>query len=97
MNEPDPQVLRKLKELCQISVSPKEEQELMLSIMRILQYISQLDEIPTETTPPCRFVLGSLQTHAMREDLVQDLMRRETLLSNAPDQIGGMIKIPPVL
>ncbi len=97
MNEPDSKTLIKLKELCQICSSPEEEKELLENLMRILQYVSQLDEISTENVSPCRFVLGSLQKRDMREDAVQDLMPREAFLMNAPQQIGGMIKIPSVL
>ena len=33
----------------------------------------------------------------MREDEVKEVLSREEFLANAPDQIGGMIRIPPLM
>jgi Asp-tRNA(Asn)/Glu-tRNA(Gln) amidotransferase C subunit len=33
----------------------------------------------------------------VRDDEPKDLLPREQFLSNAPDQVGGMIRVPPVL
>lgn len=57
----------------------------------------QLNEIDTEGVAPCRFVSKEMLKNEMREDVLGEVLTREQFLSNAPDQIGGMIRIPPVL
>jgi Asp-tRNA(Asn)/Glu-tRNA(Gln) amidotransferase C subunit len=33
----------------------------------------------------------------MREDEIKDLLPRDQFLAGAPDQIGGMVRVPPVM
>jgi aspartyl-tRNA(Asn)/glutamyl-tRNA(Gln) amidotransferase subunit C len=86
-----------LKKLCRIDCSPEEEQDILNSLQRVLGYIEQLDEINTEGVKACNYVLQSMLKNQMREDVVKDLLPREKFLNNAPDQIGGMVRVPPVL
>ncbi len=93
----DLETLEKLKELCQIAATKEEQENLIQSLEKILEYVSQLKEISTEETIENYFVLGSMQKQGMREDVVKDILPREVFISNAPDHIGGMVKIPTVL
>ena len=77
--------------------SEEEEADIQESLSRILDYMAQLNEVPTEGVKTCRFVLRSMLKNVMREDEVKDILPREQFLANAPDQIGGMIRVPPVL
>lgn len=86
-----------LKKLCRIDVSPDEEEEIEKSLGRILAYVHKLNELDTKDVPPCRFVLKDVLKRHFREDEVKEVLPREQFLSNAPDQIGGMIRVPPVL
>lgn len=86
-----------LKKLCKIDCSPEEEKDLEGSLTRVLEYMNKLGEIDTSNVEPCRFVHPTLQKTQNREDTIQDVLPREKFLSNAPDQIGGMIRTPPVL
>jgi len=38
-----------------------------------------------------------MQKNVFREDIVKNTLEREKLLENAPDKIGGMIKVPSIL
>lgn len=89
--------MNQLKKLCRIDFLPEEEGDLKKSVQRVLQYVSKLNEVDTSNVEPCRFVHPGLHKTQMREDTVQDVLSREQFLSNAPDQIGGMIRTPPVL
>ncbi len=91
------QTLETLKKLCRIDSTPEEDADILQSFSRILSYVSQLDEIDTEGVAPCNFVLQAMMKNLMREDIVKDLLPREQFLNNAPDQIGGMIRTPPVM
>ncbi len=89
--------MNQLKRLCRIDCSPEEEEDLKTSLTRVLEYVDKLTEVDTTDVEPCRFVHPTIHKTQMREDVVQDLLPREQFLGNAPDQIGGMIRTPPVL
>lgn len=91
------QTLKHLEKLCRIQCTPEEAKEIFESLPRILKYIEQLDEIDTSKTPPCNYVLRGMLKNLMRPDEVQDLLSREKFLNNAPEHVGGMVRVPPVL
>ncbi len=93
----DHQTLEHLKKLCRIQCSEEEDRDILDSLTRVLAYVEQLKEIDTKETKTCRYVLRGMQRNQMREDEVKDLLPRDQFLANSPDQIGGMIRVPPVL
>ena len=86
-----------LKKLCRIDLTEEEEKDLQESLSRVLDYAHKLSEINTENVEPCRFVLRAMLKHQLRKDEVEKVLSREQFLSNTPDQIGGMVRVPPVL
>ncbi len=93
----DHQTLEHLKKLCRIECTAEENEDILSNLSRVLEYIEQLKEVNTENTKTCRYVLRGMLRNRMREDVVKDLLPRDQFLANAPDQIGGMIRVPPVL
>lgn len=93
----DTQDLEHLKKLCRLDCTPEEDADILSSLNKVLDYMEQLNTVDTEGVRTCRYVLRSLMKQQLREDEVKDLLSREQFLSNAPDQIGGMIRVPPVL
>lgn len=93
----DHQSLEYLKKLCRIECSAEENEDIRNSLSRVLEYVEQLNEVNTENTRTCRYVLRGMQENQMREDEVKNPISREEFLANAPEQIGGMIKVPSVL
>lgn len=93
----DKNALDHLKKLCRIDCDPDEEVDILQSLGRVLEYMNQLNEVETEGVKPCNFVLRSMAKQQLREDVVKDPMPREQFLANAPDQIAGMIRVPPIL
>ncbi|MBX7065721.1 MAG: Asp-tRNA(Asn)/Glu-tRNA(Gln) amidotransferase subunit GatC [Parachlamydiales bacterium] len=93
----DHQTLEHLKKLCKIECTPEENEDILNSLSRVLNYVEQLKEVNTENTKTCRYVLRGMLKSKLRDDVVADLLPREEFLRNAPDQIGGMIRVPPVL
>jgi aspartyl-tRNA(Asn)/glutamyl-tRNA(Gln) amidotransferase subunit C len=93
----DSKSLEHLKKLCRIQCTEEEDRDIMNNIDRVLNYAEQLNEIDTSNTKTCRYVLRGMQRGQMREDEPKDLLPRDQFLSNAPDQIGGMIRVPPIL
>lgn len=86
-----------LKKLCRLELTAEEETEILASIQKVLGYVEQLNEVNTEGVASCNFVLRSLLQNQLREDEVKELLPREQFLNNAPDQIGGMIRVPAVM
>lgn len=93
----DKKSLKNLEKFSRIKCTPEEEPALLGGISKILDYIKQLDEIDTKDVPVCNFVLQDLQQNVFREDEIKDVMPTEKFLSNAPDQVAGMIKVPSIL
>lgn len=93
----DHQTLEHLKKLCKIECTPEENEDILNSLSRVLNYVEQLKEVNTDNTKTCRYVLRGMLKSNLREDVAADLLPREEFLANAPDQIGGMIRVPPVL
>jgi aspartyl-tRNA(Asn)/glutamyl-tRNA(Gln) amidotransferase subunit C len=88
--------IRILSRLCRIELKEEEIEPLFHSLKRVLDYVDQLREVDVSDLSPLSHIdeqgIGSL-----REDIVRDQMAREVLLLNAPDQVGGMIRVPPVM
>ncbi len=93
----DHQTLEHLKKLCKIELSEAESGEILSNLARILEYVEQLKEVDTEGVRTCRYVLRGMLKNQMRRDEIKDILSRGEFLANAPDQIGGMIRVPPVL
>lgn len=85
-----------LTHLCRINCSEEEEQTFLSRLSDVLAYADLLNEVNTEGVPPCSQVIATL-AKAMGEDEEGPLLNRKDFLDNAPEQVGGMIKVPPVL
>jgi len=92
----DKEMIRYLTLLSRIHCSEEEQESLLKDLEKILGYFEQLQEIDTENVAPCNHVLEDI-VNVMREDAVGETMPRETFLGNAPSQVGGLIRVPPVI
>jgi aspartyl-tRNA(Asn)/glutamyl-tRNA(Gln) amidotransferase subunit C len=92
----DQELLRNLKQLCRIDISEEEAEKLLRDLKRIVEYMDLLQELDTEGVPPCSHVSGDT-VNVMRDDLVGPTLPRERFLANAPDQIGGLVRVPAVI
>lgn len=96
MADIDKDTIKSLIKLCRIDCTEEEQVSLLEDLKKIISYIEQLDEIDTEDVPPCNMVLENL-SNVMRDDTVSETLPRDLFLNNAPSQIGGMIRVPPVI
>lgn len=85
-----------LAKLCRIKCSQERREQLRQDLHKILGYIEQLRELDTTGVEPCNHVLETV-VNVMRTDEVGETLSRKTFLDNSPDQVGGMIRVPPVL
>jgi len=93
----DKQTLEHLKKLSRIECDEDEEADILQSLKRVLEYVQQLSEVETEKTKPLNHVLNGISKNRWREDVPGSLLNRDQFLANAPDQIAGMNRVPPVL
>jgi len=91
----DKETLKQLTRLCRIECTEEEQEALLKDLKKILDYVEQLQEMDTENVPPCHQVLEN-RANVMREDVIGEVLDRESFLGNTP-HIGGMIRIPPVI
>lgn len=87
--------LEKLTQLCHIECTEEEKKKLRANLSDILSYIDELQQVNTDGISPCSHVLEGA-SNVWREDEVGEILPRDLFLSNAPSQIGGMIKIPSI-
>ncbi len=85
-----------LADLARIELNSEEEQIFNQNLEKILGYMDLIDEVDTQGILPCAHVLETIQ-NVMGEDEEGPPLSRETFLQNAPDSVGGMIKVPPVM
>jgi len=90
------ETIKYLTALSRIDCSEEEQEKLLNDLGSILEYFEQLKELDTTGVAPCNIVFEDMQ-NVLREDVVGDTMPREAFLNNAPSQIGGMIRVPPVI
>src|ERR1700733_6016424 len=89
------EIINYLTRLCRIKCTEEEQDALLIDLGKILAYAEQLQEVDTENVVPCNHVLEDM-FNVSREDIIGETMAREIFLENAPSQVGGLIRVPPV-
>lgn len=92
----DDETIESLARLSRIHLSDEEKSALSGDLAQILAYVEQLTEVDVGDTRPCNNVIEGM-VNVMREDEIGTVMERKTFLDNAPDQIGGMVRVPEVI
>jgi len=85
-----------LSQLVHIELSQEEEQIFNQNLKKILHYMDLIREMDTEGVLPCAHVMETMK-NVMGKDEEGPHLIREAFLQNAPDSVGGMIKIPPIM
>lgn len=97
MHEPfNDETLLHLTKLSRIRCTAEEAAHLATSIAKIVGHIEKLQEIDTEGVDPCYSVITH-KDNVFRNDEVDNSLPRGDFLANAPEHIGGMIRVPKVL
>lgn len=95
MAEVNEELIDKLSSLCRIACRDEDKPALARDLTAILGHVDKLSQVPTEGVKECDHVLGL--TNVMRDDVVGEELPRDTFLGNAPDQVGGFVRVPPVI
>ena len=96
MSKIDKQRLKTLQKLCRIRLEEHEEDQLLKNLEKVLNFVEMLKEVNTQGIEPCTHIIHGMKA-PLREDEPKRLIPREEFLRAAPDQIGGMIKVPKVM
>jgi aspartyl-tRNA(Asn)/glutamyl-tRNA(Gln) amidotransferase subunit C len=92
----DKQAIKTLTALSRIKCTEAEQEALFKDLQKILSYIDQLNEVDTQQVIPCNQVIAEM-ANVMREDVVGKTLPREEFLANAPEKIGDLVRVPPIL
>ncbi len=84
-----------LGNLAKIGLTDDEKEQFAKELEKIIYYVSQLSEVPTENISPMWHVLPL--TNVFREDEVRDSTERDKLLENAPDKTDRFFKVPKII
>jgi aspartyl-tRNA(Asn)/glutamyl-tRNA(Gln) amidotransferase subunit C len=96
MSDLNKESIRTLSHLCRIEVTEPEIEPLLQVLQRVLDYVGQLQEVDV-THLSVHSHVDEQGVDFLRPDSVEDHLPREHFLANAPDQISGMIRVPPVM
>lgn len=96
MSKIQDQTVENLAKLSRIAVTKDEAKSLHKDLDRILDFVELLEELDIQGSYACNQVIKD-HKHLMREDQVKNLLPRDAFLKNAPDHLGGLIKVPPII
>ncbi len=97
MSDFDKKSLSNLERLSRIKLTKEEEDDFLIQLKKVIDYVELLDEVDTEGVAPCHSVLTDMQKNVFREDVVKNLLSRDEFLSQAPEVIAGMVKVPTII
>lgn len=97
MSKFDKEQLRVLQKLCRIRLNDEEEERLLKNLTNIIACVEELKEVNTVGVKPCSHVLSHVKAPLRSDEEAERLIPREEFLKNAPQHVGGMIKVPKVI
>lgn len=86
----------KLAKLSSIGLSDEQVEAMTGELTSIVGFVEALQSVDVDGLEPTFQVTG-LQDTFRSDEVKPVLVSREELLANAPDQLGGYIKVPRVL
>lgn len=87
--------VRQVAHLARLNLSPERLVEFGAQLSKIVGYFDMLQELDTDDVEPTAHPLDL--TDVMRNDVAQDTLAVERVLSNAPDHDGTYFRVPKVL
>jgi aspartyl-tRNA(Asn)/glutamyl-tRNA(Gln) amidotransferase subunit C len=90
----DSEVLQKIAHLARLQLSSSEEPEMAAKLEAVLNWMEQLNEVPTDHVAPLTHM--TLEVNAFRTDEPSITITREEGLSNAPAHTDKYFKINKV-
>jgi len=91
----DKDTVMKVAKLARLNLSEAEATEYQARFDKILSYFQKIAEVKTDGIEP---LITPTQIETFwREDVVKQDFTAEDILKNAPDSLGNLFKVPPVV
>lgn len=85
----------KVARLARVALSEEELDRYQAQLGVILEHAARVQALPTDDVEPTSHPLP--MTNAFRQDVVEPVLDRDEVLSQAPDRDNGYFRVPPVL
>ncbi|GIV27276.1 MAG: aspartyl/glutamyl-tRNA(Asn/Gln) amidotransferase subunit C [Bacteroidia bacterium] len=95
MKKIDENLIDQLAHLSRLEFSQEEKEKILSDLNRILDYIDQLNELDTENVEPLIYL--SPNKDILREDVVNENLKKEDALKNAPKKDSDYFRVPKVI
>lgn len=82
-------------QLARLALRPEEKQRLTEQLNAILDYMAQLNEVPTDGVEPTAHVLDLV--NVVREDATAPTFGAEVALGNAPETLHHFFVVPRIV
>lgn len=96
MSDLNEEQLRNVCRLSRLKLTDQEVQAFLNDVKKIADYTELLNEVDLSDLQPYMHA-EEVSFGQLRSDEVKEPLSREEFLENAPDQVGGMIRVPPVI
>ena len=91
----DRQKVKKIAHLARLNFNEEEEQELIESMSKILEWMESLNEVNTDNVEPLTHM--SNEINVLRDDIVGVSLERKAALLLAPKKDSDYFRVPKVL
>jgi aspartyl-tRNA(Asn)/glutamyl-tRNA(Gln) amidotransferase subunit C len=91
----DKKAIEHIAKLARLHISETEAQEFSGQLSKVFDYFEQISKVNTQGVEP--LVTPSEVEVFWREDICKKELSAEELVSNAPDKVGNLFKVPPVV
>lgn len=88
-------VIENIAKLARLSVPEAQLEEYSKQLSVVMQYFEQITKVKTDNVEP--LVTPTEIEVYWREDEVKHELTTEEILANAPDKIGNLFRVPPVI
>jgi aspartyl-tRNA(Asn)/glutamyl-tRNA(Gln) amidotransferase subunit C len=90
----DSKLVKEIASLARLDLSQAETEMFVAQFRNILDYVSILNEVDTESVPPA--YLSSANISVTREDVIEESIPTQEFLANAPQAKDDYVLIPRV-
>ncbi|HPI39174.1 MAG TPA: Asp-tRNA(Asn)/Glu-tRNA(Gln) amidotransferase subunit GatC [Pseudobdellovibrionaceae bacterium] len=91
----DKKTIKKIAELSRLEVSDVDAEEYSVQLSKALQFFEHISKVDTHQIEP---MITPVEIESFwREDIVNQEYTAEEMIKNAPESLGHLFKVPPVV
>ena len=95
----DEKTILHIAKLARLKINSKQAADYGQQLSKVLNHFDQISKIDTTNVEP---LISPIEANffddmAFREDTAKNLFTAEEILENAPDKMGNLFKVPPVV